>query len=94
MLGMIPGLEVIDVTEECCGMGGSFGMEARHAELSDAMASQLMERIRKAAPDFVVTPCGSCKIQDEAHLAFPVLHPLVLVARALGVSSFGEGERL
>ncbi|MCI4397504.1 MAG: FAD-binding protein [Acidobacteria bacterium] len=87
VLKMIPGLEIADVTEECCGLGGSFGMEARHAELSDAIASPLMERIRRAAPDYVVTPCGSCKIQDEAHLQVPVLHPLVLLAEALGLKA-------
>ncbi len=83
VLKMIPGVEVVDVTEECCGLGGTFGMEARHAELSDAVASALMERIKRSAPDLVVTPCGSCKIQDEVHLECPVVHPLALLARAL-----------
>ncbi len=86
LLRRIPGLEVADVTEECCGLAGSFGAEARRAELSDAIAAPLAARIRRAAPDLVVTPCGSCKTQDEAQLTQPVLHPLSLLAQALGLA--------
>lgn len=89
LLRRIPGLSILDVTEECCGLAGSHGAERRHAVVSEAVSSRLYERIRRAAPEAVVTPCGSCKVQDEAHLGgLPVVHPLSLLARSLGV-----GER-
>lgn len=87
VLKMIPGLEVLDVTQECCGLSGSFGAEARRGALSEAIAEPLMARIRRSAPDAVVTPCGSCKAQDESHLPWPVVHPLALLARALGLTA-------
>ena len=87
VLKRIPGVEVLDVTEECCGLAGSYGAESRRAALSDAIATSLIARIRKASPDLVVTPCGSCKTQDEAKLGLPVEHPLALLARALGLSA-------
>ncbi len=86
VLKKIPGVEVVDVTEECCGLAGSFGLEAANAELSEKVAAPLMERIRRVAPAAVVTPCGSCKTQVESHLSTPVYHPLTLLARSLGVS--------
>ncbi len=86
LLRRIPGLSVLDVTEECCGLAGSHGVERRHAGVAEAVASRLYGRIAAAAPQAVVTPCGSCKIQDEAHLkGIPVVHPLELLARALGI---------
>ncbi len=87
VLKRIPGLEVEDVTEECCGLSGSYGAEARHAGISDAIAAPLMDRIRKARPDLVVTPCGSCRAQDQSKLGLPVVHPLVLLAAALGIEA-------
>jgi FAD/FMN-containing dehydrogenase/Fe-S oxidoreductase len=87
VLRRIPGLDVLDVTEECCGLSGTFGAEAKHAGLSDAIARPLMERIEKAGPDAVVTPCGSCRTQDETHLPWPVYHPLTLLARSLGLDA-------
>ncbi len=85
VLRQIPGLEVVDVTEECCGLSGSYGVESRHAALADAIAAPLATRIGRSSPDFVVTPCGSCKTQDEIKTGLPVLHPLTLLARALGI---------
>jgi glycerol-3-phosphate dehydrogenase subunit C len=92
VLGKIPGLELVDVTTECCGMAGSHGAEAGHAPLAEAIAIPLYERIRRASPGAVVTPCGSCKLQDEAHLGLPVHHPLEVLARALGVLGEETGE--
>lgn len=83
VLGRIPGLAILDVTQECCGLAGSHGAEARHAPLAEAVAAPLYARIRSSRPEAVVTPCGSCRIQDEAHLGLPVLHPLEVLARAL-----------
>ncbi|MEW6757555.1 MAG: FAD-linked oxidase C-terminal domain-containing protein [Acidobacteriota bacterium] len=84
LLRRIPGLTLLDVTEECCGLAGSHGAEASHAALAEAVAGPLYARIRAAAPEAVVTPCGSCRIQDQAHLGgVPVLHPLEVLAKAL-----------
>ena len=85
VLRRIPGLELLDVTKECCGMAGSHGAEARHAELSETIAENLYSRIRKSAPDAVVTSCGSCAVQNAAHLAIPVYHPLEILAKALEI---------
>jgi len=87
VLGRIPGLELVDVTEECCGLAGSFGAEARHGGLSDAVAAPLYARIRAAAPDALVTPCGSCRTQDEARVGLKVHHPLALLAESLGIQA-------
>jgi len=87
VLRRIPGVEVLDVTEECCGLSGSFGAEARRAALSDAISLPLAARIAKSSPGLVVTPCGSCKTQDEAKTGLPVSHPLVLLARSLGLEA-------
>lgn len=90
VLRRIPGVEVADVTQECCGLAGSYGAESRRAGLSDAIAAPLVARIRTAAPDFIVTPCGSCKTQDEAKLGLPVLHPLAVLLKALGLEPPGD----
>lgn len=88
LLRKIPGLSLLDVTQECCGLAGSHGAEGRHAGVAEAVASRLYRRIQGAGPEAVVTPCGSCKVQDEAHLpGLPVLHPLELLARALGIGA-------
>jgi Fe-S oxidoreductase len=68
VLKLIPGLtpEVIDAG--CCGMAGTFGLEAEHAELSERMAElSLMPQLR-AKPDAPIIANGfSCRQQIRAH---------------------------
>jgi glycerol-3-phosphate dehydrogenase subunit C len=87
LLRMIPGMEILDVTEECCGLAGSYGAEARRANLSDAVGEPLFERIRASDPEAVITPCGSCMARDAEMLGLPVYHPLTLFARAMGLDA-------
>ena len=87
LMKKIPGLMVVDVTEECCGMSGSYGAEARRAVLSDAVAAPLYTRIAAANPDAVITPCGSCMTRDAERLGLPVYHPLTLLAKSMGIEA-------
>lgn len=89
VLRMIPGLELLDVTSECCGMAGSHGLETPWRDMTESMAGDLSARIRRSQPDVVVTPCGSCRIQVQNHLPFPVIHPLSILAESLGVLESG-----
>ncbi|WP_323123515.1 FAD-binding and (Fe-S)-binding domain-containing protein [Burkholderia alba] len=81
VLGWIPGLEVKTIESSCCGMAGSFGYEAEHADMSRAMAElSLLPAVRQAAPgDLVVADGASCRHQIHDGAALDALH----VARVL-----------
>jgi glycerol-3-phosphate dehydrogenase subunit C len=80
----IPGLTVTPVGSvmECCGMGGSLGYKQEFYEESIRLAAPLIEKIRAAAPDAIVTDCLSCRLQFQHLLPYPVYHPLEILARA------------
>lgn len=65
LLARIPGAVVEDTEAVCCGMAGSFGFEAEHAELSRQIAAQrLLPRLAQASPDTQVVANGvSCRHQ-------------------------------
>ena len=64
VLAMIPGLAVKTVETSCCGMAGSFGYEAEHAEVSMKMAEMsLLPAIRNAPDDLLVADGTSCRHQ-------------------------------
>lgn len=65
VLAQIPGLVVHGVESSCCGMAGSFGLEAEHAERSAAMAeAALWPALRQAPPRAAVVADGfSCRHQ-------------------------------
>ena len=54
----------VDVLDSgCCGMAGSFGYEAEHYSMSQAIADILDEQITESEGETVVTPGASCRTQ-------------------------------
>ena len=84
-LAAVPGLEVEDPDAGCCGMSGVFGYEARHYELSVAMAERaLLPAVRAASPETVVLATGtSCRTQIGDLAGRTALHPLEFLAARL-----------
>lgn len=82
LLQLIPGITIMKVSEECCGMGGAYGYEKINYELSKDIAGKLYSEIRENPTDRVVTDCGGCKLQIEAGTGVKVDHPIILVQEA------------
>jgi len=82
LLRMIPELTVADITDSCCGIGGTFGMKRENFDLSMRMGEPLFAEIARARPDLVVTPCGTCAIQIRQANGLPVTHPMELLRDA------------
>ena len=79
-LAMVPGLKVSTVETSCCGMAGSFGYEAEHAEVSMKMAEMtLLPAIRNAPSAMLVAGGTSCRHQIQDGVGRKPLH----VARVL-----------
>lgn len=85
VLQLIPGISIKKVSDECCGMGGTYGYEKVNYELSKAVASKLCGDIKANPTDRVVTDCGGCKLQIEAGTDFKVEHPIILIEEAYGL---------
>lgn len=84
-LKLIPGLKFELVEASCCGMAGSFGLEAEHAELSKAMAEQsLLPKLREQPDAEVIANGFSCRHQIREGDGREGLHLAVVMARALG----------
>ncbi|WP_408959694.1 FAD-binding and (Fe-S)-binding domain-containing protein [Natrinema sp. 74] len=59
------GYAVDPLDSGCCGMAGSFGYEAEHASMSDAIGDILYEQVDDSDGDRVVAPGASCRTQLE-----------------------------
>ncbi|HND24552.1 MAG TPA: (Fe-S)-binding protein [Rhodocyclaceae bacterium] len=87
VLGWIPGFEFDIVDASCCGMSGSFGLEAEHYAASLKMGEQsLLPAVRQAAPDALVIADGfSCRHQILDGTGREAEHVAVVLRRALDV---------
>ncbi|MGE0491776.1 MAG: FAD-binding and (Fe-S)-binding domain-containing protein [Vulcanimicrobiota bacterium] len=81
--------QVREIDSGCCGMAGSFGYEAEHYEISRAIGERrLLPAVREhtAGGGVVVAAGTSCRQQIRHFTGQRALHPIEVVARALGVS--------
>jgi FAD/FMN-containing dehydrogenase/Fe-S oxidoreductase len=64
-LRLIPELQVETFDSTCCGMAGSFGLEAEHYDVSLKIGELgVLPQMRAAAPDTLLAACGtSCRHQ-------------------------------
>jgi Fe-S oxidoreductase len=86
VVGLIPELEVEWIESSCCGMAGSFGLEAEHAKVSMQMAElSLLPAIRTVGEHTDLVANGSsCRHQIRDGVQRPSQHVAELLAEALG----------
>ncbi len=88
VLKLIPQFEFEMVEASCCGMAGSFGLEAEHAEASLAMAEQALLPALRAAPQAAIVANGySCRQQITDGIQRAPQHLALLLQAALAPSA-------
>lgn len=85
LLKMIPGLELIMLNSQCCGIAGTYGFKKENYENSQKIGHDLFDQIKQLNPDYVTTDCETCKWQIEMSSGYPVLNPITILADALDV---------
>ena len=83
-LKLIPEIEFELIESSCCGMAGSFGLEAEHAELSNKMAELSLLPTVREKPDATVVANGfSCRHQIRDGSDHQPIHIAVLLNQLL-----------
>jgi FAD/FMN-containing dehydrogenase/Fe-S oxidoreductase len=85
VLALVPGLETSLIDSSCCGMAGSFGYDAKHWDVSQAMAeAALLPAVRDAdAGTLIVADGTSCRHQIKDGASRKALHVAEVLERAL-----------
>lgn len=86
VLKLIPGLELVEIPERCCGMAGSFGMKAETYDLSQAIGRRVFADVKKANPTLLAASNGSCRMHIAEGTGREVLHTMTVLQQAYGMS--------
>jgi glycerol-3-phosphate dehydrogenase subunit C len=86
VLGVVPETEV-RVIERCSAVDGTWGMKAEYYDEGLRYAGRLLRELRPAGgePELLVGDCNLAGLRVEQHLAQPLLHPAVALAKAYGL---------
>lgn len=95
LLGLPPHYTVTELDTSCCGLAGSFGYEAEHADISLKMAERrLLPAIRAADPQTIIAAPGvSCRQQIMYGAGRAARHPAEVLRDALDLSENGKFSR-
>ena len=93
LLRMIPGLELIELGSNCCGIAGTYGFKKENYEVSQKIGKPLFDEIGRVAPDFVACECETCKWQIEMSTGVSVMNPVSILAEALDLEKTSELNR-
>lgn len=74
------GYSVNQLDSTCCGMAGSFGYEAEHYSMSQAIGRILFDQVNASDTDLVTAPGASCRTQLGDEFGEKPRHPISLVA--------------
>jgi glycerol-3-phosphate dehydrogenase subunit C len=84
VLGLIPGLKVVDGGHTCCGIAGTYGYKIEKYEIAEAVGEPLFEWAKGFGAPLVVCDSETCRWQITHGTGLPAIHPVELVAAAYG----------
>jgi glycerol-3-phosphate dehydrogenase subunit C len=84
LLRLVPGVQVEEVDEGCCGISGTFGVKVEKYDLSMKIGSRLFAAVKAAGSDAVLADCETCRMQVEHGAGASSAHPVEILARAYG----------
>jgi Fe-S oxidoreductase len=80
VLKQIPGVQFEMIDASCCGMAGSFGLEAEHYDTAKAMAGQALLPALRERPEAMIVANGfSCRHQIKSLTGRPAMHLAQLI---------------
>lgn len=87
LLRMIPGLDLVKLEQQCCGIAGTYGFKKEMYSSSMAIGKTLFDMIKEEKVDSVATDCETCKWQIETGTGLTVDNPISIIADALDVEA-------
>ncbi|NJD58887.1 MAG: anaerobic glycerol-3-phosphate dehydrogenase subunit C [Anaerolineales bacterium] len=89
LLGLIPGLNIIDSRADCCGIAGTYGYKKEKYAISMDIGQPLFDFITHSYPESPLVVCDSetCRWQITHATGKPAIHPVELLAQSYGIGA-------
>jgi glycerol-3-phosphate dehydrogenase subunit C len=87
LMERIPGMELVPLDSNCCGIAGTYGFKKENYERSQQIGQALFDQIGEVKPDYVICECETCKWQIEMSTGVEVRNPISVLAEALDLEA-------
>ncbi|MBA2337568.1 MAG: anaerobic glycerol-3-phosphate dehydrogenase subunit C [Acidimicrobiia bacterium] len=89
MMELVPGLEVVASEAACCGVAGTYGYKEEKYDIAMAVGQPLFDRVAAVGGPVAVCDAETCRWQIEHGTGVPAIHPIEIIAYALGLDAEG-----
>lgn len=93
MLETIPGVHVVESGQPCCGIAGTYGLKKEKFAVAQAIGKPLFAKIKSVNPHLAACDTETCRWQIRKGTGAEVVHPIEILARALGLPGQGAGPQ-
>jgi glycerol-3-phosphate dehydrogenase subunit C len=94
VLNLIPGLTVADGGHACCGIAGTYGYKVEKYDIAMAVGDPLFEWVKASGAPLAICDSETCRWQITHATGIPAVHPVELLAAALGCEVEGPLAKL
>ena len=84
ILSLIPGLQIFELPEGCCGLAGTYGFKKEKYEVAMEVGEGLFQEIGRLKAKIVVSDCEACRLQIHHQTGVRTLHPIQILRQAYG----------
>jgi glycerol-3-phosphate dehydrogenase subunit C len=89
MMDLVPGLEVVESGATCCGVAGTYGYKEEKYQIAMDVGRPLFDRVVEVGGPVAICDSETCRWQIEHGTGVPAIHPIEIMAYALGLDPEG-----
>lgn len=89
VMDLIPELDVVESGAACCGIAGTYGYKSEKYEVSMTVGRPLFDFVAREGAPIVACDSETCRWQITHGTGVPAIHPIEVLAAALGVEIEG-----
>jgi glycerol-3-phosphate dehydrogenase subunit C len=86
LLGLIPGVEIVESGAACCGMAGTYGLKKEKYEVGMGVGRQVFDTVKATNRELAICDSETCRWQIEKATGAKTVHPIWLLHKAYGLS--------
>jgi glycerol-3-phosphate dehydrogenase subunit C len=86
LLDLIPGLSMVELDAECCGVAGTYAYKTEKREIAEAVGAPLFKRIAAMEAPLAVCDTETCRWHIGQMTGVQMVHPIEILAEAYGLT--------
>jgi glycerol-3-phosphate dehydrogenase subunit C len=87
VLDLIPGVHVVELDADCCGIAGTYGYKQEKRQIAEDVGAPLFRRVREMGGKLAICDTETCRWHIAQMTGARVVHPIEVVAQGYGIGT-------